>query len=157
MRPILFVALAFLAVTAVVHVSHRAELVGSAEAATPRAHTNEHISPEKFYNLIVAPSGTCSVDFGALVPLNQGTGNPCLESATCAAVGQNGAPGAVIGDGCVASTSMGSDAGSFLSSTAQLSCRAVTDGVVFKVCFQATDGGSLDLGAAWFTGTVIKH
>jgi hypothetical protein len=33
----------------------------------------------------------------------------------------------------------------------------VTDGVVFKVCFHATDGGSLDLGAAWFTGVVIKR
>lgn len=130
---------------------------GFALAATPRTREIPHISPEKFYDLRVAPSGTCSVDFPALTPLQQGLKQPCAESATCPALGQNGAPGGAIGDGCVASTSMGSDAGSFLPVSFTLTCRTVTDGVVFKVCSDSTDGGAEDLGAAWFTGLVIKR
>lgn len=132
-------------------------VVGAAEAATPRTRAIEHVSPEKFYDLHVGPSGTCSIDFPALTPLQQGLKSPCAESATCPALGANGTSGAAIGDGCLASTSMGSDAGSFLPISFQLTCRAVTDGVVFKVCSDSTDGGAEDLGTAWFTGLVIKR
>lgn len=162
MKTKLFVVLGVAAFLAAIHITLKEErgvgLVGTAEAATPKTHAVEHISPEKFFNLIVgAPVGTCSVDFPALDPRGLGLKAACAESATCTAVGVNGAPGAIIGDACIASTSMGSDAGSALILEAVLSCRAVTDGVVFKLCVPGmTDGGTYDPGAAWFTGRIIK-
>lgn len=117
------------------------------EAAQPKTRAIEHVSPEKFTNLYVEPIGTCSIDWAVL--WNFGLGVACRESSACPA------QGARIGDACLASTSMGSDGGSALSSQAQLTCRAATDAIYFKLCFQASDAGTLDLGEAWFSGRAI--
>jgi hypothetical protein len=69
---------------------------------------------------------------------------PCAESHNIAA------PGSSIGQGCTASSNLGMDGGSVLSSTALLTCRAGTNVAVLKLCFFATDGGSYNLHDAGF-------
>ncbi len=119
------------------------------EAATPRTNAIPHLSPERFANLIVDPRAECTYDFPALTDARVQLATVCAESWTCTATG------ATIGDTCLASSNLGADGGSALASTAQLRCRAVTNGVVFQLCNFTTDGGSYDLGDAGFVGRII--
>lgn len=121
-----------------------------ADAATPRSRAIPHISPESFENLIVTPAPSCTVDFGVLS--NDALGIPCRESSTCAAAKSSTI---ALGDTCLASTTTVTDGGVDISSTATLSCRAVANGVVFKLCLQVTDGGTLDVNSAVYTGRIV--
>ncbi len=86
--------------------------------------------------------GSTSYDFPSLG--NNALDTPCAESSSVTI------PGALIGDGCMASSNLGSDGGSALLSTAQLRCRATTGAGVLQLCVQLTDGGAYDLGDAGF-------
>jgi hypothetical protein len=59
-----------------------------------------------------------------------------------------------VDDGCVASTAM-TDGGVALDTHATLTCRAVTDGVVFQVCLNSADAGTLDPGSATFRARIF--
>ena len=117
------------------------------EGAQPRTKAIEHVSPEKFTNLIIEPKCTCAVDFGALSGTANAAVPSCRESSACACTG------AVIGDVCFASTTYGADdGGTVLPAESFLSCRVtVANQVLFKLCNPSTDAGSLDPGAGLFT------
>ncbi len=100
-------------------------------------------------NLYVEPRADCTWDFPALTDIRLVLATACAETATC------NAPGAVIGDSCLAASNLGMDGGAALHSDARLSCRAVTNGVVFQLCSFTSDGGSYDLGDAGLVGRVI--
>lgn len=121
------------------------------EAATPRTVAIPHVSPEKFDNLIINRpiTGECDWDFPALTDSRLQLATVCAETATCAA------PGAVIGDACLAASNLGADGGAALASTATLRCRTLTNGIVFQLCNLSTDAGSYDLGDAGFYGRAI--
>ena len=122
------------------------DVMGRAEAATPRTKAIEHVSPEQFNNLIIKPAGTCSWDFTAMSSSGETSLTPRRESATCLAVGCR------ITDSCHVSTDFGLDGGAAASTSVIFSCRAVTDGVVFAAAALQTDGGSVDLADAGYTG-----
>lgn len=118
-------------------------------AAQPKTNAIQHVSPEKFSNLIVEPKCTCSVDFGALWSF--GLGVQCRESSDCVCAG------AVAGDTCLAASSYGvDDGGTALPADLQLTCNVRSTGnIKFQVCYRQTDAGTLDLGAGLFTGRII--
>lgn len=120
------------------------------EGAQPKTAAIQHVSPEKFSNLIIEPTtGAVAIDFGALS--NAALGTPCRESAAFTATG------AVIGDSCLASTTYGlNDGGTALLSTSTLSCYvSAANAITFRICFLATDGGSFDPGAGLYVGKAI--
>ncbi len=82
-----------------------------------------------------------------------GGGVNCAESATLAKTG------AAYTDACLATTDLAMDGGSaLLYLNATFSCRALTNGVVFKACAWAADGGTpgtLDLPDAGYFARVI--
>ncbi len=120
----------------------------SAEAATPRTNAIQHVSPERFSNLIVAPRGDCSWDFPAI----GGGSDVCAESATCLAVGAN------YTDVCLVATNFGADGGDPAPAHVTFSCRAITDGVIFKACHMAADSGTTpttNLPDGGFVGRIV--
>ncbi len=129
-------------------------VAGLGFAATPRTRAIEHVSPEKFKNIIIEPAGECQVDFGLLTNAPNTLGTICRESAACVATG------CAINDACIASSRAGGgglvpDGGDPLPALAVLSCRAATDAVYFRLCLNVTDGGTLDLLAENFKGRCI--
>lgn len=120
------------------------------EGAQPKTSAIPHVSPERFYNLIVEPTtGPVSVDFAVLS--NVAVGTPCRDSSAFTA--QN----AAIGDSCLASTTYGlNDGGTALLSTSTLSCYvSAANAITFRLCFIATDAGTFDPGAGLFVGKAI--
>ena len=117
-------------------------------AAIPKTRAIEHVSPERFKNLIVEPTATYSWDFPALsqrLALNL----PCAESDPFYT------QGCAIGDACITSSNWGADGGSALPATAMLSCRAYADYTIVRLCALETDGGVMDLGDAGYTTRCI--
>lgn len=115
-------------------------------AAIPRTKAIEHVSPEKFFNLLVEPRGDCTVNFGALS--NVALGVACRESSACTVTG------AVAGDACLASTSLVPDDGGWPAELS-LECRTATDAIYFRACSSFTDAGTVDPPSGTFYGRVI--
>ncbi len=76
----------------------------------------------------------------------------CAESATATLTG------AKSGDLCVTSSNFGMDAGVYGALNVLLSCRALTDGVVFKACSFTTDAGipAVDLPDGGYMGWTLS-
>lgn len=119
----------------------------AAPPATPRIESNK-LTVKNFY---VEPRSDCTYDFPALAASNTASANgiQCAESWNCTATG------AAITDTCLASTNLGVDGGSALAQVATLSCRAVANAHIFKLCWQGNDAGTYDLGDAGFYGRSI--
>lgn len=119
-------------------------------AAQPKSQPILHVSPEKFENLIVEPTATCSIDFGNLGGSAASAVSPCRESS-CAVLG------AAIGDTCLASTTYGAnDGGTVLPAESTLSCRVtVANTALVKLCWQSTDAGAFDPGAGLYRVRII--
>ena len=123
------------------------ELVLSAQ---PKSTAIRHASPERFENLIVEPTATCSVDFGNLGGAAASAVSPCRE-ADCTVTG------AAIGDTCLASTTYGADdGGTVLPAESTLSCRVTAANTAkVKLCWQSSDAGSFDPGAGLYRVRII--